>query len=63
MNPFRTLTPLQMRERALARAERDLVEAQQLAEYYSAMEALLQRQVHRLRNELAEQPRPMKAHP
>ncbi len=56
-NPFRTLTTAERRITLLERAEAELLEAQQCAEHWLAMEAMLERRVARLRREVDDQPR------
>lgn len=53
MNPFRTPTPQELRQRLLAEAEVDLIEAARMAEYYIAMKAMLGARIARLQAELS----------
>lgn len=58
-NPFRTITPAERRLVLLERAEAELLEAQQCAEHWLAMESMLERRVARLRREVDDQPKPL----
>jgi len=53
MNPFRSPTPQELRQRLLAEAEIDLIEAARMAEYYIAMKAMLGARIARLQAELS----------
>lgn len=58
-NPFRTVLAAERRLILLARAEAKLLDAQQCAEYWLAMEAMLERRVARLRREVDDSPKPL----
>lgn len=58
-NPFRTIPASERRLILLERAEAELLEAQQCAEHWLAMEAMLERRVSRLRREADDSPKPL----
>lgn len=55
-NPFRHLTPDQLREDELSHAQRDLVEAEHNCEYWDSRREMLLRRITRLESQLAPQP-------